>query len=679
MIMASVTNLDNDVNSKRGDRVTPAAVNEVRNFIEESLGESLPDVGDDARFGTYNILAALKDGVALCKLAAMIDPMKVRGFKPKATMPFIQRENIALFLGACEKPPLSLPAHDRFLTVDLYDGKDPAQVLQGIAAFSRAANRVDPSKFPNPIGAKSRGGVVSPQVTGQYLGTGFNNRGREASTASTASSSHKPATLTASRTGGSDSGRRSPSRFGAPTSPNFVSSWSKKSDESATSPAWNIAQYGYMGGASQGNMGVSFGGRRQITNAGPTVPSLAEKEKKRKEKEAEDKRLKLEAEEEERRRVVAEEERARVEEERRFAEETEKLRQKTLNEKREWEEQERRWKAEEDRRKQDESEAESRAADERKRLRGTSDTRLQGQFLSQYQAENGLNKKGQRTDSSEADRIRQLEHELAEARDRERRYQAERVSKHKTGDRDAIQDHDLTLRLKEESSKARPRSRSRPRLPSRKGTDETWRQDERDYLRKQWSSHNTSEDVAPPVKPPRPLPEPTANPIKPQRTGEARPLPDPVNYTSPTSKAPNRTDRFLSSNPPPTPPRPTTTYSNEIGTFSSNAERDAEDRRRVESQTKTKAGGWASKSLLEKEMEMERQRQQEWEESQKELENKVPGGEGVDGIGAGIGGKWDVNQWTGYTGGDGQNKGAQGIGAGRRQIVGPKPPLHGGQ
>lgn len=65
--MASVTNLDNDVNSKRGERVTPAAVNEVRSFIEQSLGESLPDVGDDARFGTYNILAALKDGVALCK------------------------------------------------------------------------------------------------------------------------------------------------------------------------------------------------------------------------------------------------------------------------------------------------------------------------------------------------------------------------------------------------------------------------------------------------------------------------------------------------------------------------------------------------------------------------------------------------------------------------------------
>ncbi|KAI9648562.1 calponin [Ciborinia camelliae] len=669
--MASVTNLDNDVNSKRGDRVTPASVNEVRNFIEQSLGESLPDVGNDSRFGTYNILAALKDGVALCKLAALIDPTKVRGFKPKATMPFIQRENIALFLAACEKPPLSLHAHDRFLTVDLYDGKDPAQVLQCIAAFSRAANRVEPSKFPNPIGAKSRGGVANPQVAGQYL----NNRGREASTNSTASSSYKPASsLAASRTGGSDSGRKSPSIFGAPASSSSVSTWSKKSDEGATAPAWNIAQYGYMGGASQGSMGVSFGGRRQITNAGPNVPSLAEKEKKRREKEAEDQRLRVEAEEEKQRRIAAEEEMARIEEERRFAE----LRQKTLNEKREWEEQERRWKAEEDRRKQDEAEAEIRATEERKRLRGTSDTRLQGQFLSQYQAENGLNKKSHRTDSSEADRIRQLEQELAEARDRERRYEAERVSKHKTGDREAIVNHDLTLRLKEESSKARPRSRSRPRLPSRKDTDETWRKDERDYLRKQWSSQNTSED-APPVKSPRPLPEPTVATVKPQHTGGARPLPDPTNYTSPTSKASNRTDRFLSSNAPPTPPRPTTTYSNEIGTFSSNAERDAEDRRRVESQTKTKAGGWASKSLLEKEMEMERQRQQEWEEGQNELKNKAPSGDGVDGIGGGIGGKWDVNQWTGYTGGDGQNRGTQGIGAGRRQIVGPRPPPNGGK
>jgi hypothetical protein len=56
--MASVTSLDNDMRKLRLDRYTPQAVNEVRTFIEESLGEPL--AGGD-------LLACLKDGVALCK------------------------------------------------------------------------------------------------------------------------------------------------------------------------------------------------------------------------------------------------------------------------------------------------------------------------------------------------------------------------------------------------------------------------------------------------------------------------------------------------------------------------------------------------------------------------------------------------------------------------------------
>jgi hypothetical protein len=132
----------------------------------------------------------------------------------------------------------------------------------------------------------------------------------------------------------------------------------------------------------------------------------------------------------------------------------------------------------------------------------------------------------------------------------------------------------------------------------------------------------------------------------------------------------NRTDRYLQSKPAPSQSTPQTTYSRELG---ATAERDAEDRRRGQRQTATKAGGWAGKSLLEKEMELERQRQREWEESQKETARAVPRGDGVDGIGGGIGGRWDVNQWTGYTGGDNQNRVGTGIGAGRRQIAGPRP------
>jgi len=606
-------------------------------------------------------------------------------------MPFVQMENISLFLQACKQPPFNLQSHDMFLTVDLYESKDPAQVLQCLGAFSRAAHRISPSHFPNQIGGNSRG-VMSPQGTGSGAvgGGSYGNRGRGVSNASNTSSAYNPGarpatSLTPTRTGDSNGGRWSPTKnSSAPLSPGGVSSWSKKSDEGATSPAWNIAQYGYMGGASQGNLGVSFGGRRQITSAGPHVPNMAEKEKRRREKEAEEERLRMEAEEEERRRreeAAAEEERARIAEEERWAEESRRLRererQKAEEEKRKWEEEEKRWRLEEERRQKEEQEAEARLQEERKRARGNSDARLRGQFLSQYQAENGAA-------TSESSRIQELERELELARERERQYERERQTKLKQRSRQAVEDHDFTVRMKEEEAqKSRNRSRSRPRAPPRKDSDEEWRQDEREYLRKQWGAQQSGEENAPlPSKSPRPLPEP-APPVRvvKNNTGpSARPLPDPAKYASSPnppqnfSQSQSRTDRYLASNPAPQQAKPTTTYSNEIGGFDSSAERDAEDRRRIASQQKTKAGGWASKSLLEREMEMERQRQQEWEESQKEIKSKVATGAGVDGIGGGIGGKWDVNQWTGYTGGDGQNRGTQGIGSGRRQIVGPRPP-----
>jgi hypothetical protein len=56
--MASVTSLDKDMRKLRLDRYTPQAANEVRTFVEGSLGERLPQ-GD--------LLESLKDGVALCK------------------------------------------------------------------------------------------------------------------------------------------------------------------------------------------------------------------------------------------------------------------------------------------------------------------------------------------------------------------------------------------------------------------------------------------------------------------------------------------------------------------------------------------------------------------------------------------------------------------------------------
>lgn len=56
--MASVTSLDQDMRKLRLDRYTPQAANEVKTWIESTLGERLPQ--DD-------LLDSLKSGVVLCK------------------------------------------------------------------------------------------------------------------------------------------------------------------------------------------------------------------------------------------------------------------------------------------------------------------------------------------------------------------------------------------------------------------------------------------------------------------------------------------------------------------------------------------------------------------------------------------------------------------------------------
>ncbi|KAL7937637.1 hypothetical protein V8C35DRAFT_293060 [Trichoderma chlorosporum] len=602
--MASVTSLDKDLRRLRLEKYTPAAADEARAWIEETLGESLP---------SKDLLEGLKDGVALCKLINLVAPSPVK-FK-KSAMPFVQMENISLFLRACQAPPLNLHQHDTFLTVDLFEQKDPAQVLQCIGAFSRAANAANPKNFPHAIGPKTaKLGVASSQ----------------------------------------DAGARPTSSSGQ-----SVSSWSKKEHEGSTAPAWNIAQYGYMGGASQGSMGVAFGARRQITSSSPQVPSLAEKERIRKEKMAEEDRQRQEAQARRQAQLEAEN-RARVEEEKRWQQETERQREeerrKVLEEKQKWEEQERQWKLTEDKRRKDEAEAEARVEEERRRARTRSPAKLRGQYLSQYQAEQASAENAEADESSQKER-------LYEARQREAEYERDRQERAADG---KVPDSPAKLR----GRSGEPRS---PSNTSQLNRHESWSQGGREVLHTKWNQHqeDLKEDEreglasSPLPRSPRPLPNPSAAP------GGGRPLPDPAKYSSPPREAPqNRTDRYLASNPAPIPFVAQQTYARELG---ATEERDAEDQRRIQGQDKTKAGGWASKSLLEREKELERQRQREWEDAQKETAAITRGDSGVDGIGGGIDGRWDVSQWSGYTGGDGQNKGSQGIGAGRRQIVGPRP------
>ena len=617
----------------------------------------------------------------------------------ESSMPFVQMENISHFLRACQLPPLSLPPHDIFQTVDLYEAKDPAQVLQCIGSFSRKAHTVQPNRFLGAIGQKRKSGLVSPQGTGNGgYGGGVNTtygRRRGPSNASESSSTtfssmarEKAGRISPTRTGGSDA---STSASGAKSvSPNGgVSSWSKRTDEGATIPAWNIHQYGYMGGASQGNQGISFGARRQITTPGPKVPSLAEKERKRREEAAEAERLKVQAEEAEYRRRVereAEEERDRIAEEQRWAEETRKQREREKKEaeeeKRRWDAEERKWKEEEEIRLREEQEVEAALEIERQRKRAGSDARLRGQFLSQYQAEQIQPSRTSSVENQERvaenQKVKELERQLEEAKERERQYERERQ------DRLRLDSNPTRQNTNEHQPKMSEPGMTPKALSVTHNKEDMRQEDERDYLRQQWSSHRNEshqielplESDTPPPQPPRPLPIPNSQQSyssfqpaseEPPPNLPARPLPNPADFT-PQVATPNRTERFLSTNPAPTTPRTTSHFPSELG-LTTTSEVDAEDGRRKASQAKTKAGGFASKSLLEREMERERQRQQEWEESQKATKEAVA--RGVKDGGTGPGESWDVNQY-GYTGGDNQNRGGVNFGA-RRQILGPRP------
>ncbi|KAA6413795.1 MAG: hypothetical protein FRX48_02156 [Lasallia pustulata] len=558
--MASVSSLDKDMRNLRLGKYTPQAANEVREWIEEVLGE---------RILAGDLLEALKDGSVLCKLVNLaIGPPGVR-YKA-SSMPFVQMENISHFLRACQSPPLSLPPHDVFLTVDLYESKDPAQVLQCLGAFSRKAHSLQPNMFSRAIGAKSRGGIVSPQITGTSSG-GF-NRGRGVSNASQSSSgSFKPMSQ-------NNEGRASPTKmFGSNnstltrgdgvTSPSGgVSSWSKRTDEAATTPAWNIHQYGYMGGASQGNQGITFGGRRQITTPAPKVPNLAEKERRRREEEAEAERLRIQAEEAEHKRRVereAEEERERIAEEQRWEEETRKQREverkAAEEEKRRWEEEERRWKEEEETRIREEREAEARLEKERQRKRANSDARLKGQFLSQYQAEQRQLLKSPSGDnperSAERERVKELERELEKAKERERQYERERQERLQQTHHHVLETHDLNTHHKASAQHDRSQTRTPSAGPApypshHHHNPEAWRATERDYLRREWAHHHPNSQFG--TTPPRPPPpNQTQKPTQPPLCTNPRPLPTPA---SPPQHP--RSSPATPKHPLPAPPRP---------------------------------------------------------------------------------------------------------------------------
>ncbi|KAJ3090895.1 hypothetical protein HK102_002345 [Quaeritorhiza haematococci] len=119
--------LDKELAERAAAKYDPEREAKVRWYIEEVSGE---------KFANDGFQESLKDGVLLCKAMNKImpeNPIKITTSK----LAFKQMENIANFLDRMEK--LGVPAHDRFLTVDLYEGKNMLQVIDSIFALSRHA------------------------------------------------------------------------------------------------------------------------------------------------------------------------------------------------------------------------------------------------------------------------------------------------------------------------------------------------------------------------------------------------------------------------------------------------------------------------------------------------------------------------------------------------------------
>lgn len=604
-------------------------------------------------------------------------------------MPFVQMENISHFLSFISRPPVSLAAHDVFLTVDLFEQKDPAQVVQCLGAFSRVANKLDPISFPTTIGGLKVPGALTPQLSG-----GWSPGKRNASGGSTSPGGVANAYVQSAAAVGA------PTPFGKPTVPPRklgVSSWSKATDEKATAPAWNIAQYGYMGGASQGNQGVSFGARRQITN-NPVVkgPSLEEKEKIRKnsaddawrqqeealdQRRMEDRRRQEEEDrlrqdrfrqmEEDRRRQQEEQQRRIEDEERRRAAHEAKLRREQEDEEARiaLETERRKWKEEEERKRlwqhdQDRHRELERAREHEQKL-ATERREEEARRVRDAEAQRKLDaEKSER--ERERERIRQLERELEKARERERIYEAEKEERRRQDTermrRDAQEAVVRKHRTGDSAYGTRASEQSTFSVRSHKTGDRESMEAERRFLAGGWRG-----DLATPPSPAK------TNPLFPQHTPDTPPHPPRALPTPPPRKLPPApttptrvgalpssryfTHDHLSSEPM---HRSTSWETNDDGAA-------AEERE----QEKKQAYKWArcvivlipdppnpliptaqeveewitdrvrSMSLLERERERERERQREWEANQREMEERrgdAPGDTYDEHA-------WDINQY----------------------------------
>lgn len=149
------TNLDQDLANSRTVRYNNAQA-EAKLYIRKVLAQSKYNTLIDTKFATQydslDLMEILKDGEVLCRLALELKETYPTSKFKNSKMPFVQMENISFFLKTCEL--INLPHDEIFQTVDLYESKDPYQVIITLMSFSRIANGINPQAYSTIMGAR---------------------------------------------------------------------------------------------------------------------------------------------------------------------------------------------------------------------------------------------------------------------------------------------------------------------------------------------------------------------------------------------------------------------------------------------------------------------------------------------------------------------------------------------
>lgn len=153
------TNIDMDLKISRTSKYEKNQL-EVKQYLYDIITPTYPDlftkkfsIDNVNGLSTIDLMEMLKDGEVLCKLGSLIPiPNNPTSKFKNSRMAFIQMENISFFLKLCELVGVS---HDEiFQTVDLYELKDPYQVIITLMSLSRIVNSIDSNVFKYVIGPK---------------------------------------------------------------------------------------------------------------------------------------------------------------------------------------------------------------------------------------------------------------------------------------------------------------------------------------------------------------------------------------------------------------------------------------------------------------------------------------------------------------------------------------------